>query len=64
MQSVEYQSHPYSSHVEVPYDWEQLGAYTMSHHSVILDDQYDDISYPVMDRGSLHEHIPIWEEFL
>ena len=38
MQSVEYQSQPSSSHVEVPYDLEQLGAYTMSHHSVSLDD--------------------------
>ena len=41
MQSVEYQSQPYSSHIEVPYDLEQLGAYTMSYHSVSLDDQYD-----------------------
>ena len=32
-----------SSHLEVPYDLEYLGAYTMSHHSVRLDDQYDDI---------------------
>ena len=40
---MEYQSQPSSSHVEVPYDLEQLGAYTMSHHSVSLDDQYDDI---------------------
>ena len=43
MQSVEYQSQPSSSHVEVPYDLEQLGAYTMSHHLVSLDDQYDDV---------------------
>ena len=43
MQSVEYQSRPSSSHVEVPYDLEQHGAYTMSHYSVILDDQYDGI---------------------
>ena len=46
MQSVEYQSRPSSSHVEVPYDLEQLGAYTMSHHSVSLDDQYDDKANP------------------
>ena len=43
MWSVEYQSQPSPSHVEFPYDLEQLGAYTMSHHSVSLDDQYDDI---------------------
>ena len=43
MQSVEYQSQPSSSHIEVPYDLEQLGAYTMSHHSVSLDDQYDGV---------------------
>ena len=28
MQSTEYQSQPSSSHIEVPYDLEQLGAYT------------------------------------
>ena len=43
MQSMEYQSQPSSSHIEVPYDLEQLSAYTMSYHSVSLDDQYDDI---------------------
>ena len=43
MQSMKYQSHPSSSHIEVAYDLEQLGAYTMSHHLVSLDDQYDDI---------------------
>ena len=46
MQSVEYLSQLSSSHVEVPYDLEQLGAYTMSHHLVSLDDQYDDIVSP------------------
>ena len=30
MQSVEYQSQPSFSHVEVPYDLELLGAYAMS----------------------------------
>ena len=30
-------------HKEVPYDLEQLGAYTMSYHLVSLDDQYDDV---------------------
>ena len=43
MQSVEYQSQPSSSHVEVPYDLEQLGAYTMSYHLISLDDQYDGV---------------------
>ena len=43
MQLVEYQSQPSSSHVEVPYDLEQLGAYTIIYHSVSLDDQYDDV---------------------
>ena len=43
MQSMEYQSQPSSSQMEVPYDLEQLGAYTMSHHSVSLDERYDDI---------------------
>ena len=41
MQSVEYQSRPSSSHVEVPYDLELLGAYAMNYHSISLDDQYD-----------------------
>ena len=42
MQSAEYQSQPYSSHIDVPYYLEQLGAYTMSYNSVSIDDQYDD----------------------
>ena len=46
MQSAEYQSQPYSSHIEVPYDLQQFGAYTISYHSVSLDDQYDDIVSP------------------
>ena len=43
MQSVEYQSQLSSSHIEFPYDLEPLGAYTMSYHSVSLDDQYDGV---------------------
>ena len=46
MQSVEYQSQPSSSHVEVPYDLEQLGAYTMSFDSVRFDDQYNGVVNP------------------
>ena len=43
MQSVDYQSQPSSSHLEVPYDLEQLGAYTTSYHLISLDDQYDGV---------------------
>ena len=43
MQSVEYQSQPYSSHVEVPYDLELLGAYAMGYHLISHDHQYDDV---------------------
>ena len=43
MQSVEYQSQPYFSHIEVPYDLELLGACAMSYHLTSLDDQYDDV---------------------
>ena len=43
MQSVEYQSHPSSSHVEVLYDLEQLGAYAMSYHSISPDDRCDGV---------------------
>ena len=43
MQSVEYQSQPSSSHIEVPYDLEILGAYVMSYHLISPDDQYDDV---------------------
>ena len=43
MQSVEYQSQPSSSHVEVPYDLELLGAYAMSYHLISPNDQYDDV---------------------
>ena len=43
MQSMEYQSQRSSSHVEVPYDLEQRGAYTTSYHSISPDDQYDDV---------------------
>ena len=43
MELVEYQSQPYSSHVEVPYDLEQLGAYATSYHLISPSDQYDDV---------------------
>ena len=43
VQLIEDHSQFSSSHAKVPYDLEQLGAYTMSHHSVSLDDQYDDV---------------------
>ena len=46
MQLTKDQSHPSSSHIEVPYDLEQQRAYTMSYHSVSLDDHYDDIGSP------------------
>ena len=41
MQSVEYQSQPSSSHIEVPYDLELLGVYATSYHLISPDDQYD-----------------------
>ena len=43
MQSMEYKSQPYYSHVEVPYDLEHLGAYAMSYHSIRPDDGCDDV---------------------
>ena len=43
MQSVEYQSHPSFSHIEVPYDLELLGACATSYHLISPDDQYDDV---------------------
>ena len=43
MQSVEYQSQSYFSHIEVPYYLELLGAYATSYHLIILNDQYDDV---------------------
>ena len=43
MQSVEYQSQPSFSHIEVPYDLELLGACATSYHLISLDDQYDDV---------------------
>ena len=47
MQSAEYQSQPSSSHIEVPYDLELLGAYAMSYHLISPADQYDDeVSLP------------------
>ena len=47
MQSVEYQSRPSSSHIEVPYGLELLGDYATSYHLISLNDQYDDVvSFP------------------
>ena len=43
MQLVECQSQPSFSHIEVPYDLELLGVYTMSYHLISPDDQYDDV---------------------
>ena len=59
---MEYQSQPSSSHVEVRYDLEQLGAYTMSHHSVSLDDQYDDIVSLPHHADWYISHIQSWIE--
>ena len=39
MQLIEDQSQLSSSHAEVPYDLEQLGAYTTSYHLISIDDQ-------------------------
>ena len=43
MQSVEYQSQPSSSHIEVLDDLELLEAYATSYHLIRLNDQYDDV---------------------
>ena len=43
IQSVEYQSQAYFSHIEVPYDLELLGAYARSYHLISPNDQYDDV---------------------
>ena len=43
MQSVKYQSQPSSSHIEVPYDLELLGACATSYHLISPGDQYDDV---------------------
>ena len=43
MQLLEYQSQLSSSHIEVPYDLELLGAYATSYHLISPDDQYDDV---------------------
>ena len=40
---MKYQSHPSSSHIEVPYDFELLGAYATSYHLISPNDQYDDV---------------------
>ena len=47
MQLTKYRSQPSSSHIEFPYDLEQLGVYTTSYHSISLNDQYDGVvSFP------------------
>ena len=43
MQLAEYRSQPSSSHIEVPYDLELLGAFATSYHLINPGDQYDDI---------------------
>ena len=43
MKSLECQSQPYFSHIEVPYDLELFGACTTSYHPISLDDQYDGV---------------------
>ena len=62
MQLVDYKSQPSSSHLEVPYDLEQLGAYTPSYHLISLDDQYDDVvSLPPLVDWYI-SHIQSWIE--
>ena len=46
MLSVEYQSQPSFSHIEVPHDLELLGACETSYHLISLDDQYDAVVSP------------------
>ena len=53
LQLVEVFSQPSSSHIEVPYDLEQLRGYTMSYHSVSLDDHF----YGVVD---LPHHVDLY----
>ena len=43
MQSVEYQSRPSFSHIEVPYDLELLGACATSYRLISPGNQYDDV---------------------
>ena len=43
MQLVEVFSQPSSSHIDVPYVLEQLGAYTPSYYLISLDDQHDGV---------------------
>ena len=43
MQSVEYQSQPSFSHIEVPYDLELLGDCATIYHLISPSDQYDDV---------------------
>ena len=40
---MEYQSQPSFSHIEVPYDFELLGAYATSYDLISPNDQYDDV---------------------
>ena len=40
---MEYQSQPSSSHIEVPYDLELIGACATSYHLINPADQYDDV---------------------
>ena len=43
MQPMDYQSRPYFSHIEVPYDSELLGACATTYHLISPSDQYDDV---------------------
>ena len=43
VQLVEVFSQPWSSHIDVPYVLEHLGAYTMSYYLISLDDQHDGV---------------------
>ena len=43
IQLVEVFSQPSSSHIDVPYVFEQLGAYTTSYYLISLDDQHDGV---------------------
>ena len=62
MQLVEYQSQLSSSHIEFPYDLDPLGAYTMSYHPVILDDQYDSVVNLPHHSNLYINHIQSWIE--
>ena len=62
MQSVEYQSQPSFSHIEVPYDLELLGACAMSYHLISLSDQYDDVVSLPHHSDWYIGHIQAWIE--